>query len=109
MSWKPSEEQDREIRQWMKAKGWEVTRSHWDSRREIYAWRHDLPSGPSPTLRISRQVLEDYPAFVVVHHLDELKVAREMRVRPEARFAVIQEGSGAVLAEVLAPSTNEGT
>lgn len=49
--------------------------------------------------RISRQVLEDYPAFVVVHHLDELKVAQAMRARPEARLVVVQKGSTVVLEE----------
>jgi hypothetical protein len=38
----PSEDHDREIREWMKAKGWEVTRTNWDFRQEIYAWRADV-------------------------------------------------------------------
>jgi hypothetical protein len=54
----------------MKARGWEVTRTNYDFEREVYAWRHDQRGGNSPTLRISRQVLEDYPGFVVVHHLE---------------------------------------
>jgi hypothetical protein len=35
MTWKPSEDVDREIRQWVKAKGWEVTRTNHDTDREI--------------------------------------------------------------------------
>ena len=67
MTWKPSDEHDKEIRRWMKSKGWEVTRTNYSVDREIYAWRHDVRDSTSPTLRISRQVLEDYPAFVVIH------------------------------------------
>lgn len=48
----------------MKAKGWEVNcQPEYDLEREVYAWRHEVRGGPSPTLRISRKVLEDYPAF----------------------------------------------
>src|SRR6476659_20298 len=63
MTWKPSDDVDREVRNWMKAKGWEVTRVNYDPERKVYAWRHDVRRGSSPTLRISRQVLESYPAF----------------------------------------------
>lgn len=72
MTWKPSADIDEEVRSWMKAKGWEVTRTNYDSERGIYAWRQDVRGGSSPTLRISRRVLEDYPAFVVLYHLDNL-------------------------------------
>jgi len=92
MTWKPSEDHDREIRRWMKAKGWEVTRTNYDAEREIYAWRHELPGGKSPTLRIARYVLEHYPAFVVLYHLDQLKVAQAIRARPTARL-VLTEGA----------------
>jgi hypothetical protein len=54
MPWQPSGEHDKEIRRWMKSKGWEVTRTIYDSDWGIYAWRHDVRGGPSPTLRISR-------------------------------------------------------
>ena len=81
----------------MKSKGWEVTRTNYDFDREIYAWRHDVRGSSCPTLRISRQVLEDYPAFVVIHHLDQLKVARAMRAHPETRLVVLQRDSTVVL------------
>jgi hypothetical protein len=93
MTWKPSEDHDREIRRWMKGKGWEVTRTNFDAEREIYAWRHELRGGKSPTLRSSRRVLEGCPAFVVLHYLDELKVASAIRADPGARFVVVQKGS----------------
>ena len=59
----------------MKSKGWKVSQVNYDAEQPVYAWRHDVRGGPSPTLRISRQVLETYPAFVLLDHLDELKVA----------------------------------
>jgi hypothetical protein len=83
----------------MKARGWEVTRTNYDSERQVYAWRHDVRGGPSPTLRVSRSVLEQYPAFVVLYHLDQLKVAQAMRARPEARLVVVQNGTKVALEE----------
>jgi hypothetical protein len=53
MTWKPSDNADREVRKWMKARGWEVTRVRYDPERQVYAWRHDTRDGPSSTLRIS--------------------------------------------------------
>jgi hypothetical protein len=32
-------------------------------------------------------VLEHYPAFVLLYHLDELKVAQAIRARPTCRMA----------------------
>jgi hypothetical protein len=50
MTWKPSDDVDQSVREWMKTRGWEVTRTHYDSKREVYAWRYGIRSGPSPTL-----------------------------------------------------------
>lgn len=100
MTWKPTEHMDREIRRWMKAKGWEVScRPEYDADREICAWSHEIRGGPSPTLRISRNVLEDYPAFAVLYHLDRLGAARAIRARPEACLFVVQGGSTITLEE----------
>jgi hypothetical protein len=41
--------------------------------------------------------MESYPAFIVIYHLDELKVARAIRARPEARLMVVQNGSKVTL------------
>lgn len=83
----------------MKARGWDVSRTNYDPDREVYAWRHDVRGVPSPTLRISRQVLESYPAFAVLYHLDQLKVAQAMRADPEARLLMLQKGTAGVLEE----------
>jgi hypothetical protein len=48
MTWDPSDDVDQSVREWMKARGWEVTRTNWDSDREIYAWHHEVAGGPSP-------------------------------------------------------------
>jgi len=79
MTWKPSDDVEREVRNWMTWKGWEVSPVYYDSERQVYAWHHDVRGGPSPNLRISRQVLESYPAFVLLYHLAELKVNRVLR------------------------------
>jgi len=44
-------------------------------------------------------VLESYPAFVVLYHLDELKVARAIRAQPEAHVVVAQKGLTVALDE----------
>jgi hypothetical protein len=64
----------------------------------VYALRHDV-RGPSHTLRISRRVLENFPAFAVLYHLDQIKVAQAMRARPKSRLVVMQKGSTVVLDE----------
>ena len=102
MTWKPSDPVDEEVRRWMQARGWEVTRAHYDFDPEVYAWRHDQRGGNSQTLRIGRQVLEDYPAFAVAHHLDALRVAQAIRPNPGAFLAVLQKGSMVVLEELPA-------
>lgn len=49
MTWKPPTDIDENVRQWMKAKGWEVTGAKYDFDREVYAWRHEVSGAPSPT------------------------------------------------------------
>ena len=34
----------------------------------VYAWRHEVRGRSAPTLRISREVLDAYPPFVVIEH-----------------------------------------
>ena len=99
VNWKPSEDVDEAVRSWMKSKGWEVTKVNYDFDREIYAWRHELKGKPSPTLRISQGVLEAYPPFAVVEHLDRLNVAAAIRRTPNSRFVVVQNGTAVTLEE----------
>ena len=101
MSWQPTDDIDGEIRRWMKAKGWEVNRRP-EYDREIYTWRHKAPGRPSHTLRISQKVLEDYPPFAVLEHLDRLNVATAIRARPYARYVMLQNGSRVTLEEAVA-------
>jgi hypothetical protein len=101
MTWKPSTYVDEGIRRWVRAKGWEVNRTQYGARSRVYAWRHEVRSGPSPTLRISRKVLEGYPPFALVELLDRLKVAAAIRARPEARYVIVQNGSIVTLEEVF--------
>jgi hypothetical protein len=46
-----------------------------------------------------RRVLDDYPAFVVLHHLDELKVAQAIRHNPRCGWLVVQNGTKVTLEE----------
>lgn len=103
MTWKPTADMDREIRRWMKAQGWEVNRTDYGARSRVFAWRQEVRGGASPTLRISRKVLEEYPPFAVAELLDRLKVAAAIRARPEARYVVVQNGPSVTIEEALDP------
>jgi hypothetical protein len=81
----------------MEAGGWKVTAVNYDFDREVYAWRHEQRGGNSPTLRISRAVLEDYPAFALMEHLARLRIADAMRQEPGAKFLVAQQGDKVVV------------
>lgn len=100
MTWKPSIYIDEEIRRWMKGKGWEVTSTDYHFDHETYSWRHELRGGKSPALYVACNVLEHNPAFVVLYHLDRLKVAQAIKAEPTARLVVLQKGSQIVVEEV---------
>ncbi len=81
----------------MKAKDWEVTAAEYDAKG-VYTWLHEPRRGAPLAVRISREVLDDSPAWVVLYHLDHLQVARAIRVRPEAHL-VIAHSDGAIVLE----------
>jgi hypothetical protein len=100
-AWKPPPAIDQEVRQWMETKGWKVNRTQYGSRSRVYAWRCERSDGRvCPTLRISREVLETYPAWALIHHLDQLRVAQAIRARTDARLVIRQKGDSVVLEEV---------
>jgi hypothetical protein len=101
MTWKPYSDIDAEVRRWMEGKGWEVTATDYHFEREVYSWRHEIRGGKSPTLRIARYVLEHYPAFAILEHLDRLKVAAAIRARLAAQLVVVQNGQRVTLEEVI--------
>jgi hypothetical protein len=100
MTWKPTDHIDEQVRGWMRARRWDVTATDYHFGQEIYSWRHQEPEGKSPTLRIARSVLEHNPAFVILYHLDRLNVARAIRVNPEARLVVVEDGTDITLKEI---------
>ncbi len=95
--WKPPADFDASVRAWMTGHGWTAnsTRDYFDE--EVYAWRHDVSSGSSPTVWIARAVIEAHPATHVVEHLERLGVADRMRSNPKARFVVTQEAGQIVV------------
>ena len=99
MTWNLSAYIDDQIRMWMKERGWDVTRTDYDFGSRIYSWRHTAPSGKSLTLRIAQQVLDEYPAFVVLYYLDILRVASALRRNPGANLVVRQRDTAVVLEE----------
>jgi hypothetical protein len=93
---------DAEIRDWMRARAWPVNRTQYGTRSRVYAWRCERPGGRvCPTLRIAREVLETYPGWAVLVHLDRLRVAAAIRARPDARLVVRQRDNTVVLDEIL--------
>jgi hypothetical protein len=54
----------------------------------------------SSAYSVGSLVLGDSPTFVVLHHLDELRVAQAIRARPEARLVLVQNGSRVTLEDV---------
>ena len=80
----------------MKAKGWEVNRTEYDSDRELYVWRHQSQR-PERALRIIREVLESYSAYAVVEHLQRLGVAHAIRHQSHIRWIVARRGPDLVL------------
>jgi hypothetical protein len=99
MTWNLSAYIDDQVRTWMKERGWEVSRTDYDFGSKVYSWRHSAPGGKSLTLRITGQVLDEYPAFAVLYYLDILRVAAAMRRNPRACLVVRQRGSAVVLEE----------
>jgi hypothetical protein len=86
----------------MKSKGWEVTGAEYDSERQTYTWKgRSLRSGHSPTVRISQQVLTDFPAFAILENLHRLELAAAIRRRPDAQYVVVQNGLTVTLEEIL--------
>lgn len=100
MSWSPSAYTDNQVRGWMKAKGWEVSSTEYDSERMVYSWRHKDRRGKLITLRIAQPVLDEYPAFAVLYHLDMLGVAAAIRSQPQAPLVVRQRGTAVILEEM---------
>ncbi|MDQ3136459.1 MAG: hypothetical protein M3Q93_02600 [Gemmatimonadota bacterium] len=91
-SWTPPAEMDAKVREWMKAQGYSVNSTRYYFDDEVYAWRHEEQLG-SPTLWITRSVLEHCAPTDLAAHLDRLHVAARMRSKPKARFVVVERDS----------------
>jgi hypothetical protein len=98
MSWKPPFEKDAGVRQWMKSRGFEVHRTHYDSKRDVYGWRQE--GAERHTLHIARFVIAYYTEAELVALLDRLKVAEAMRAHPKDYVLVRHKGDSADL-EIL--------
>ncbi len=92
-NWMPPAALDAKIREWMKAQGYAVNSTRYYFDEAVYAWRHEEHEG-SPTLWITRAVLEHHDPTELVAHLDRLNVAARMRSKPKARFVIVEQDSG---------------
>jgi|SRR3954464_10857610 hypothetical protein len=95
--WKPPADFDARIREWMAGQGWTANSTRDYADEEVYAWRQDTSSGSSPTLWITRAVVERHPVAEVVEQLNRLGVADRMRSNPKARFLVTEEAGEVVV------------
>ena len=100
MSWKPPFEKDACVRQWMKSRGFDVHRTHYDPKREVYAWRQE--GAERHTLRIARFVIAFYTEKELLALLDRLKVAEAIRAHPRDYVLVRQKGD-TVGVDILPP------
>ena len=74
----------------MKSRGFEVHRTHYESKREVYGWREE--GAERYTLRIARFVIEYYTEAELLALLDRLRVAEAMRAEPRDYLVVTQRG-----------------
>jgi hypothetical protein len=89
--WTPPADLDAKVREWMKDHGWPVNSTRY-YEEGVYAWRHDLAGGGSPTLWITREAIEDQDSTTLMEELDRLGVADRIRDNAKKRFLVSQEG-----------------
>jgi hypothetical protein len=92
---------DTEIQAWMAKQEWGVTATNLNFDYEILAWRHEEDGKPSTTLRISRQVMDDWQRGsppIATSTLDALKVADKLRKTGNA--LVTRNATGIVSAKI---------
>jgi hypothetical protein len=89
--WTPPADLDAKVREWMKDHGWPVNSTRY-YEEGVYAWRHDLAGGGSPTLWITREAIEDQDSTTLMEELDRLGVADRIRGNAKKRFLVSQGG-----------------
>jgi hypothetical protein len=82
------EEKDTAVSSWLARQGWPVTDRHRDPSSEVRAWRSEAVR-PSITLRITRNVVDDYTADELVRHLDRFRVAQVLSRAPE-KYTVLR-------------------
>lgn len=107
MNWKPSDDTDYMIRKWMGHRGWDVHRTDYNHEQQFYSWRHELGGERAIVLRITRTVLEDFPAFALWELLDRRHVAAELKARPAAYLVMVKRGVRALLEEL--PGGSDGS
>jgi len=85
----------------MAKQGWGVTATNFNFDYEILAWRHEEIGKPSITLRVGRQVLDDWQRgspLTATNALEALKVAEKLRKTSNA--LVWRNPNGTIAAKV---------
>jgi len=75
-------EKEAAVSNWLGRNGFPVTETHRDPSSEVRAWRSEAVR-PMVTLRITRNVVDDYTADELVRHLDRFRVAQVLSRAPE--------------------------
>jgi DNA-binding transcriptional ArsR family regulator len=98
MTWKPKPDIDENVRQWMKAKGWEVNRTEHGARSRVYAWRHEVRGKHADPSHLTRSP-RGLPPLALMEHLARLRAAAAISAHPEGRLVVVQTGTSVTLEE----------
>ena len=100
MRWRPPAETDATVRVWMRGKGWKVEGTEWDARKETYVWI-SYPGRTGPiVLGMSRDVIDQLPAFAIQEVLERQNASAELRSRPGVARVLVRRADGYVLEEL---------
>lgn len=93
-------EHDASVSRWLLANNWPVTARHFDPDREVFAWRHD-GGDQTRTVRVTKSVMEDYPANKVLALFDATRLSEVLVAHPKKYVVLRERPGGAIGFDVL--------
>jgi hypothetical protein len=93
-------EHDALVSGWFLTNNWPVTMRHFDPDREVLAWRHD-GIDQIRTVRVTKSVLEDYPADKVLALFVATRLNEVLVAHPKKYVVLRERAGGAIGFDVL--------